>query len=313
MKDRPISAKGTINRRWLPLNALRAFEAVGQHRSFTAGAAALSVSQSAMSRHVSALEELLGKQLFEREASRLVLTNVGAELLPVVTKSLDRIEQSLNAIRDDQLAQRTLRIHIPPSLLQQQFLPILGEFRRDYPDIRIDVSSSNVTGLPAASLDMAIVYDRPNVDDQVTDLLRMVRVAPLCSPETARAAKGQSLGAFLAGQELLHIKLDGQPRDLLWSAYTRQQGADISTTNGVAFDTAIAAAHYAMAATGVLLGDVDMFAQEIAQGRLVMPYDAIIEDGYGYYLKLHADDLSDPAIAAFRSWLIQRFGTTRPA
>lgn len=313
MKDRAISAKGTINRRWLPLNALRAFEAVGQHRSFTAGAAALSVSQSAMSRHVSALEELLGKQLFEREASRLVLTNVGAELLPVVTKSLDRIEQSLNAIRDDQLAQRTLRIHIPPSLLQQQFLPILGEFRRDYPDIRIDVSSSNVTGLPAATLDMAIVYDRPNVDDQVTDLLRMVRVAPLCSPETARAAQGRSLGAFLADQELLHIKLDGQPRDLLWSAYIRQQGAEISTTNGVAFDTAIAAAQYAMAATGVLLGDVDMFAQEIAQGRLIMPYDAIIEDGYGYYLKLHADDLSDPAIAAFRSWLIQRFGTARPA
>jgi LysR family glycine cleavage system transcriptional activator len=40
-----ISTKGRINRRWLPLNALRAFEAVGQHRSFTAGAAALSVSQ----------------------------------------------------------------------------------------------------------------------------------------------------------------------------------------------------------------------------------------------------------------------------
>ena len=71
-----ISTKGRINRRWLPLNALRAFEAVGQHRSFTAGAAALSVSQSAMSRHVSALEELLGKQLFEREASRLALTDV---------------------------------------------------------------------------------------------------------------------------------------------------------------------------------------------------------------------------------------------
>lgn len=308
MRDRAISTKGTINRRWLPLNALRAFEAVGQHRSFTAGAAALSVSQSAMSRHVSALEELLGKQLFEREASRLVLTPVGADLLPVVTKSLDRIEQAMNAIRDNEVAQRTLRIHIPPSLLQQQFLPILGDFRREHPDIRIDVSSSNVTGLPAGMLDMAIVYDRPNVDDQVTDLLRMVRVAPLCSPETAHAAQGKSLSAFLSEQELLHIKLDGQPRDLLWSAYARQQGAQVATANGVAFDTAIAAAQYAMAATGVLLGDIDMFALEIEQGRLVMPYDAVIEDGYGYYLKLHADDLADPAMAAFRSWLIQRFG-----
>jgi len=42
-----------------------------------------------------------------------------------------------------------------------------------------------------------------------------------------------------------------------------------------------------------------------------MPYDAVIEDGYAYYLKLHADDLADPAIAAFRSWLISRFAVLR--
>lgn len=310
-KGHPIQNKGTINRRWLPLNALRAFEAVGQNNSFTVGAAALSVSQSAMSRHVSGLEELLGKQLFEREASGLVLTAAGAELLPVVTKSLDRIEQTINAIRDDRMAQRTVRIHIPPSLLQQQFLPILRDFRLEYPDIRVDVSSSNVTGLPATALDMAIVYDRPNVDDQVTDLLRMVRVAPLCSPETAKAVGGQSQADFLDQHELLHIKLDGQPRDLLWSSYAHQIGAQINTSNGIAFDTAIAAAQYAMAASGVLLGDVDMFAEEIAQGRLLMPFDTVMEDGYGYYLKLHADDLSDPVISVFRSWLIQRFGTGR--
>jgi hypothetical protein len=61
------------------------------------------------------------------------------------------------------------------------------------------------------------------------------------------------------------------------------------------------------------LGDIDMFAQEIADGRLVMPYDAVIEDGYGYYLKLHADDLADPAISMLRSWLISRFGALRQA
>ena len=55
-----IANKAAMNRRWLPLNALRAFEAVGRHLSFTGGAAALSVSQSALSRHVSALESLLG-------------------------------------------------------------------------------------------------------------------------------------------------------------------------------------------------------------------------------------------------------------
>lgn len=264
-----------------------------------------------MSRHVGGLEELLGKQLFVRDASRLSLTAAGEELLPVVSKCLDRIEQSMNSIRDDEVTGRSLRLHVPPSLLQQLFLPMLRDFHSENPDIRLDVSSAHVTGLPPTDFDMAIAYDRPNVDDRITDLLWMVRVAPLCSPEVARASAGQSLEEFLDSQELLHLKLDGQPRELLWTAYLRQSGLTVPTHNGLAFDTTIAAAQYAMSGSGVFLGDVDMFAREIADGRLVMPYDAIIEDGYGYYLKLHVDDLGDPAISMFRSWLISRFGALR--
>jgi DNA-binding transcriptional LysR family regulator len=296
-----------INRRWLPLNALRAFDAVGQHLSFTGGAAALSVSQSAMSRHVIGLEELLGKPLFDRDTPKLSLTHAGAELLPVVSKCFDRLEQTMNGIRDDTVASRALRIHIPPSLLQQLALPMLHDFRCEHPEIRIDVSSAHVTGLPATNLDMAIVFDRPNVDNRVTDLLWNVRVAPLCAPKTAAASEGKPLEEFLAGQELLHVKLDDEPRDLLWATFARQCGLSVVTEGGLAFDTAIAAAQYAMAANGVFLGDFDMFAQELADGRLIMPYEMAVDDGYGYYLKLHADDLADPAIALFRSWLINRF------
>lgn len=265
-----------------------------------------------MSRHVGGLEELLGKQLFDRDAPRLALTAAGAELLPVVSKCLDRLEQTMNAIRDDDVISRSLRLHVPPSLLQQLFLPMLRDFHVEHPEIRIDVSSAHVTGLPATDFDMAIAYDRPNVDDRVTDLLWLVRVAPLCAPQTAAACAGQSLETFLKSQELLHLKLDGEPRDLLWTTYLRQSGFSVPTHEGLAFDTAIAAAQYAMTASGVFLGDVDLFAQEIADGRLVMPYDAVIDDGYGYYLKLHADDLADPAISMFRSWLINRFAGLRP-
>jgi DNA-binding transcriptional LysR family regulator len=308
-----INEKSAINRRWLPLNALRAFEAVGQHMSFTGGATALSVSQSAVSRHVIGLEDLLGKQLFDRDPHGLTLTPAGQDLLPVISKCLDRIEQKMNAIRDDQAVGRSLRLHVPPSLLQQLFLPMLRDFRAEHPDVRIDVSSAHVTGLPATDFDMAIVYDRPNVDDRITDLLWMVRVAPLCSPETSRAISGPSLEQFLDSQELLHVKLDGKPRDLLWTAYLRQAGLSISANKGLAFDTTIAAAQYAMTANGVFLGDIDMFAAEISDGRLVMPFDVVTDDGYGYYLKMHADDLADPAISTFRSWLINRFAGVRQA
>jgi LysR family glycine cleavage system transcriptional activator len=302
----------SINRRWLPLNALRAFEAVGQHLSFTAGAQALHVSQSALSRHVISLEELLGCQLLERRPTGLVLTESGAALLPVVHKAFDRLEQSLNTIRAGGKGARTLRVHMPPSLLQQMALPILRDFRREFPDILLDVSSSHVTGLPAQDVDVAVVYDRPNSDDRVTDLLWMVRVTPVCSRALWTQNEGKSLATFLADNELLHVKLDAEPRGLLWATYARQRAIVADTGRGLAFDTAISAVQYAIAGGGVALADVDMFADEIARGDLVTPFPEVFEDGFGYYLKFHAEDLADPVIALFRSWMIARFAAPRP-
>ncbi len=221
-----------INRRWLPLNALRAFDAVGTQLSFTGGAQALHVSQSALSRHVISLEELLGKKLLERRPQHLVLTPEGAALLPVVQKAFDRLEQTLNTIKDGEKAGRTLRVHMPPSLLNQMALPMLQDFRREFPDVQIDVSSSHVTGLPAHELDVAVVYDRPNVDDRVTDLLWMVRTTPVCSPEVARTIGGRDITAFLGGQELLHVKLDDKPRGFLWANFLRQCGGAADTERG---------------------------------------------------------------------------------
>jgi LysR family glycine cleavage system transcriptional activator len=300
-----------INRPWLPLNALRAFDAVGQHLSFTAGAQALHVSQSALSRHVISLEELLGKKLLERRPQHLVLTEEGAILLPVVRKCLDRLEQVLNTIRDGERSGRVLRVHMPPSLFHHLALPMLRDFRREFPDILIDVSSAHVTGLPATDLDVAVVYDRPNVDDKITDLLWMVRVTPVCAPELAAAAKDAPLDAFIAAHELLHVKLDGQPRGLLWANFLRQcgfaEGAWRGAERGLAFDTALSAVQYAMSGGGVALADLDMFQDEIDAGRLVRPYPQVFEEGYGYYLKIHAEDLADPVVSLFRSWLISRF------
>jgi LysR family glycine cleavage system transcriptional activator len=256
---------------------------------------------------VISLEDLLGKQLLERRPHRLALTEAGEALLPVVQKSFDRLEHVLNTIRQGSRSSRTLRIHMPPSLLNHLALPMLRDFRQEFPDILIDVSSSHVTGLPAHDLDVAVVYDRPNVDDKVTDLLWMVRVTPVCSPQIAQQHAGKSLDAFLADNELLHVKLDGEPRGLLWGTFARQFGLPLDTDRGLAFDTAISAVHFARSGAGVALADLDMFAAELASGELVAPYDTSFEDGYGYYLKFHPEDLADPVIATFRTWIIARF------
>ncbi|MDB6091958.1 MAG: Transcriptional regulator, partial [Gammaproteobacteria bacterium] len=75
------------------------------------------------------------------------------------------------------------------------------------------------------------------------------------------------------------------------------------------FDTAVLAVQYALSGQGIALVDTNLFGDEIRAGRLVKPFEVMLDDGYGYYLITHPEGLSDTAIALFRSWLIERFGS----
>jgi DNA-binding transcriptional LysR family regulator len=302
--------KRTIDRRWLPLNALRAFEGVAKHGSFTAAANALLISQSALSRHVIALERLTGVQLFERRPHALTLTKAGQHLLPAVAKSFDRLEYALDDIRNEGAPiQRTLRVQMPPSFAVQLAVPILRDFRRASAEVDIDLISPYGVGPPLGDVDVAVVYSRPTVTEMVTDLLWQVRLTILCHPNIAAAHRDRDLAAFIEANEIVHVRIADQPRHHLWSQFARHNalpGAGIE--RGLVVDTAVLAAQYALSGQGIALLDPNLFAEEIGNGRLVKPFDVTLDDGYGYYLITHPEGLGDTAIALFRSWLIERFG-----
>lgn len=304
-----------MDRRWLPLNALRAFEGVAQHLSFTAAANALLISQSALSRHVIALEKLIGVQLFERRPHALVLTKAGQHLLAAVTKSFDRLEYALDDIRNDGTsAQRTLRVQMPPTFAAHLAVPILRDFRHTAPDVEIDLVSPHGVGPPPNEVDVAVVYSKPTVTDLVRDLLWPVRLGVLCHPAIAERHKGGDLAQFLAANELIHVRLSEQPRHHLWSQFARQSGLrDLNVERGLVFDTALLAVQYALSGEGVALIDTYLFGDYIRSGRLVQPFENLLDDGYGYYLITHPEALGDTAIALFRSWLIERFGNVSGA
>lgn len=302
--------KSSIDRRWLPLNALRAFEGVAKHSSFTAAANALLISQSALSRHVIALEKLIGTQLFERRPHALILTKAGQHLLPAVKKSFDRLEFALDDIRKEGSdAARVLRVQMPPSFASSLAVPILRDFRRAVADVEIDLVSPYGVGPPPIDVDVAVVYSKPTVTDMVADLLWPVRLHVICHPSVAAQARGKSLAEFVESNELLHVRLTDLPRHHLWTQYARR--ANLGSTNverGLVFDTASLVVQYALSGEGLALVDNFLFADVVRSGQLVSPFDITLDDGYGYYLITPPEALGDTAIALFRSWLIERFG-----
>lgn len=291
-----------IDRRSLPLNALRAFEAVAAAQSFRQGAERLSITQSAISRHIAKLEGLIGRPLFDRSGRRIRLSAAGELLLPIVRQTFGDLESMLNRLD----ANRSIRIHMPPAFLGRAAMDLLRDFRKANPRIAVDLTSSHDTGLPEGNADVAIVFQRAQVDDQVSDLLKPIHFIPLCASEAA-PAEGEELAEFLSRSELLHVRISGMPDDHLWQAYTQLMGIALRARASVTFATAAAAAEYALGGGGVMLGD--LFAHRTGQAAqgLVAPFDAPADLGYGYYLRMRPELLSDPAVVRFRKWLIERF------
>jgi DNA-binding transcriptional LysR family regulator len=308
-------SKVSIDRRWLPLNALRAFEGVAKHLSFTAAANALLISQSALSRHVITLEKLIGAQLFERRPHALVLTKAGQHLLPAVIKSFDRLEFALDDIRHDGAGNlRTLRVQMPPSFAVHLAVPILRDFKRAAAEVEIDLVSPYGVGPPLNEVDVAVVYSKPTVTDLVTDLLWPVRLSLLCHPSVAERHADKTLPEFIEANELVHVRIADLPRHHLWNQFSRHAhlGA-INVERGLVFDTAVLAVQYALSGEGIALVDTYLFGDYVRTGRLVRPFDYSLDDGYGYYLITQPEALGDTAVALFRSWLIERFGTSTTA
>ena len=117
-------------------------------------------------------------------------------------------------------------------------------------------------------------------------------------------------GFYIEANELVHVRISDQPRHHLWTQFARQANLNaLNVERGLVFDTAVLAVQYALSGEGIALVDNYLFADTIRTGQLVKPFENSLDDGYGYYLITHPEALSDTAIALFRSWLIERFGT----
>src|SRR4051812_38767486 len=85
----------SFSRRFLPsMSLLCAFEASARHQSFTAAAAELHLTQSAISRQVRALEEAVGSSLFVRERQTVTLTLAGEAYAQEIRDALKRISKA---------------------------------------------------------------------------------------------------------------------------------------------------------------------------------------------------------------------------
>jgi LysR family glycine cleavage system transcriptional activator len=167
----------------VPLNALRVFEAVAAHLSFTAAAKELGVTTAAVSAQIKSLETDIGVPLFRRHTRAVALTQEGAELLPGVRRGLEELRRSVERIRRERVG-GMLNLSVPNEFLQRWLLPRLGEFTRRHPEIEVRFGPPRAAGLDFGRDDFhaAIVYGPGQWTGLKAERLLDEYVFPVCSP-----------------------------------------------------------------------------------------------------------------------------------
>jgi DNA-binding transcriptional LysR family regulator len=142
---------------------LRIFHAVASAGSFTHAGQMLTLSQSAVSRQISALEEEITTPLFQRHARGLTLTDEGEMLYAAVTDVLSRLAQAEEALKNVRDAPRgTLKITSSHGIGTYWLVPRMDEFLKEYPEVEVHlVMEDRELDLAQREADIAIRMRAP--------------------------------------------------------------------------------------------------------------------------------------------------------
>jgi LysR family carnitine catabolism transcriptional activator len=140
---------------------LRAFRLVAQHRNFTRAADALFITPSGLSVLIRELESRVGFRLFDRTTRHVELTSHGSELLAVTQRSLQELDAAIaNIARSATRAHQQISLGTTPLVAANILPPAMREFRKQRPDIRIQLFDADLPTLikmvEAGKLDMSL-------------------------------------------------------------------------------------------------------------------------------------------------------------
>lgn len=281
---------------------LLAFDAAARHLSFTRAAAELSLTQSAVSRHVQGLEELLEVPLFRRVGRNIVLTDIGRMYQAELALGLQRIRNaSLQAV-----AYRggggSFHLAALPTFAAKWLLPRLNRFYAKHPEKIIHVHSRiGKFDLDLAGIDAVIGVGDGVWPGLIAHRLRGEKVLPVISP--ALASKSQMRQP---SDVTKHLLLQVAARPDTWRQWFAAQNLPFSSMQlGPQFELTSHLIQAVASGIGVGLLPDFLVAEELASGTLELAFDLPVETGAGYYLFVAPDKMNHPPIAAFVQWLMQ--------
>lgn len=279
-----------------PLPWLRSFEASARRGSFAAAASELGLTSAAVSYQVRALEQSLGRPLFERLPRGLRLTDMGKAYLPSIRKAFSELSVSTLGIFGPE-GDISLNVRVSISFGVLWLAPRLGAFIAGHPNFRIRLFSTIWSdAVPADRTDVDVRFGHGTWPGYVARLLVNDPVV-LVTPPGSLVSGPQDIEP---GQLIHILGVEGDWQHL-FSGLDRPPPFEQA---GVTVDTSLAALELVAAGSGVALV-LERFARHfVAQGRIRQVPGLQLPQEQSHYL-LTRDDIDAPRAEAmlFCDWL----------
>lgn len=281
----------------LPFTALRAFEVAARHRSLKLACEEMNLTPGAISQQVRSLEERLGVQLFDRTSGRYELTHIGAILLPRLTHCFDDMESAVREVIAHTEPNR-LRLKLAPTFTARWLAPRLERYFAQNPTIDLEITTvASASEIDFEHCDFLVKFGQPPWPAFDHILLFEDSLVPVCAPKVARSLQRLE---DLRQQTLLHSSF--YPEN--WSRWLSAAGMDTAlASRGPKFPNALLASEAAVSGAGVAVMQMAYVEADLAEGRLVAPFEQVVTSGNGYYLASSRHRRDERKIRDFRNWI----------
>jgi len=253
------------------LDQLVAFIAVARERSFTAAAAKLNVSQSALSHTIRELEERLGVRLLTRTTRSVSPTEAGERLLRNIGPRLDEIEGEVTAVQEFRdKPSGTIRITATEFAIDAVLLPKLAPVLKEYPDIKVEmIVDYGLTDIVAQQYDAGVRSGEQVAKDMIAvrigpDMRMAVVGAPSYFKKRAEPRRPQEL----IGHNCINLRLPTHGNVYAWEFEKGSRELRVRVEGQLTFNGTAQLLNGALAGCGLAYVPEGLVKQHIEKGRL---------------------------------------------
>ncbi len=299
-----------LRRRIPSANSLFTFEAVARLGSFSDAANELNVTQPAVSRSISGLENHLGYTLFKRHGRWIKTTQNGDKLFRATSTAFNTISDSMMEIELLKDNFETVTISMSPTAVNYWFIPRIEEFRRKFPTICLNFLdySKDSAGI-LEKVDLGIRLSNPQDADMHRWPFADEKILALCSPEYLRAngSLDQLRNKTDKPDNATHTFIEWSDQRFGLDEFFNATGLHMPVNPlFIRFADYSSILQSAISGQGIALAWVTESSKQIIDGNLVPACAQVVKTGRRYHILASNLTPMRPVVEEVRDWLINQ-------